>query len=393
MAVTRDGGFVLTGSSYESRPRFAVARYSATGDLVPSFGDAGVVRNDFSVTQDTFGATALAVDRAGRILVGGSADNRFGVARLLGNGSLDTSFSDDGRLTIAAMPESFGYTVESDPTNVFELADGKLLLVGWENAGDHGGCPQTVSVRLGADGTPDSSYGEGGVDRKEGDCAWVAAALLAPGERLITAGGIWNYFSEGDYQYLLRGPDGSKAVGMLHDPGGGLVSDADLLRGGDVLVAGNVVSEKCAVGDTVDGAPCSAMALKRLHSDGSPEASFGDGGLVTYPAIQPALDPSRFRLLVAQSMPETVRIHKGSLTVRPHCVAEIRTSCRFALTLKTRRAGAIQLKPMTLAAGTAGRLEASVGNLDAGTHGNLRGEVSAPGQDPVDVHARVTIDP
>jgi hypothetical protein len=275
---------------------------------------------------------------------------------------------------------------------VFEVADGKLLVAGTQNDGDlHGGCNYLVTVRVGADGSPDPSYGQDGVDRHRAGCALLAAATLGPGDELTTAGGVPEYSSDGDYEYLVRRPDGGEFTGMLHDPGGSLLSDADRLNDGNLLLSGTITSEQCAVGGNVDGAPCNAIGLKLVSPDGSSDDAFGDGGLVTYPPIHPALDRRRFRLLVALSMPETVRFHSDELRVRLRCPTEIRTGCRFALALKAGRGKAIELRPASLEAGASARFATEVPGLDLGDHGNLRGQVSAPGQDPVGVNSRVAI--
>lgn len=391
MAPTEDGGVVLAGYSYfDWRPRFAVARYTADGRPASSFGDGGIMRGDFSDAMHTRGATALAMDPAGRILVAGEAGGGYGLARLLGDGSFDGSFSADGRTIVAADHRPYTYN-SSVPTDVFALGDGRILVAGSQDFGDHGGCSEIVSARVTTDGEADPTYGEGGVERHRERCAGVVTALLGPDAQLTTAGSIFNYFEPEESEYVVRRPDGGVVAGTLHDPGGSRLSDAALMRDGDLILAGTVASQTCAVGPNVSGAPCRAIALKRVNPDGIADSSFGDGGLITYPSIDPTLNRARFRLLVAQSLPETVRVHRDLLTVRVICPAEIRTGCRFTLALKMRRGSVIKLSPTSLDAGTTRRLSAATAGVKTGKHGNLRGKVFAAGQKPVDVHARVRI--
>ena len=74
---------------------------AAPGDLDPLFGSGGKVTTDFAGSLDY--GTALALDSAGRLVVAGysgpvgSAD--FAVARYNPDGSLDASFSGDGKVT------------------------------------------------------------------------------------------------------------------------------------------------------------------------------------------------------------------------------------------------------------------------------------------------------
>lgn len=80
---------------------------AADGDLDTSFGGDGVVTVDFAVGSDhNDRAYAAVLQNDGRLVVAGRArfsasDTDFAVARLLPNGALDTSFSVDGRTTIA----------------------------------------------------------------------------------------------------------------------------------------------------------------------------------------------------------------------------------------------------------------------------------------------------
>ena len=73
----------------------------SAGDLDPSFGVAGKVTTSFGTSSAQ--ATTIAIQSDGRIVVAGyssiGGDNDFALARYKSDGSLDTSFDDDGTLT------------------------------------------------------------------------------------------------------------------------------------------------------------------------------------------------------------------------------------------------------------------------------------------------------
>ena len=81
---------------------FAVARYHQNGTLDTTFGEDGLVITDFGSANDY--ATAVALQADGKIFAAGptsdpSIDFRagnFALARYHPNGSLDTTFSGDG---------------------------------------------------------------------------------------------------------------------------------------------------------------------------------------------------------------------------------------------------------------------------------------------------------
>jgi uncharacterized delta-60 repeat protein len=78
---------------------FLVARFNADGTPDTSFGSFGVVRVDFEGGEDA--ARSVAQQPDGKLVVAGWAtranDVDFAVVRLLPDGTLDSSFSDDGK--------------------------------------------------------------------------------------------------------------------------------------------------------------------------------------------------------------------------------------------------------------------------------------------------------
>lgn len=84
---------------------FALARYNGDGSLDPSFGGDGRVTTDFERNDDE--AFAVAVQTDGKIVAGGSATpsgggwTQFALSRFNGDGSLDTTFDGDGKVTTA----------------------------------------------------------------------------------------------------------------------------------------------------------------------------------------------------------------------------------------------------------------------------------------------------
>jgi len=102
-----DGKLVVAGRA--ERPGtgddFALARFTSTGMLDPSFGAGGWVTTDFSGNRD--GASALALQPDGKLVASGTVGifnptppgRNFGTARYNADGSLDVSFNGDGKIT------------------------------------------------------------------------------------------------------------------------------------------------------------------------------------------------------------------------------------------------------------------------------------------------------
>ena len=117
VAVQADGKIVVAGSSDGN---FALARYGVDGALDPSFSGDGLVTTDIGGTDDGQG---VAIQPDGKIVVAGGSEGNFALARYTTGGGLDPSFSGDGKQTT-----DFG--LEDRATAVALQADGRIVVGG-----------------------------------------------------------------------------------------------------------------------------------------------------------------------------------------------------------------------------------------------------------------------
>jgi uncharacterized delta-60 repeat protein len=123
VALQADGKIVIAGVSESDDGNFALARYNDDGTLDPSFSGDGWQTTDFG-DRDYGHSMALGAD--GRIVVAGESAVDFALARYNPDGTLDTSFSGDGKTTT-----DFGGL-----DRAFDLAlqpDGKIVAAGTHN--------------------------------------------------------------------------------------------------------------------------------------------------------------------------------------------------------------------------------------------------------------------
>lgn len=125
---------------------FLTLRFNADGSPDTTFNaPSGFVSTDFG-GDDQGGSAALQSD--GKIVVFGTTTGAtgadFALARYNANGSLDTSFGTDGKVTVDFGGNEFG-------ANVVVQADGKIVVIG----GDFG---RALVARYHADGTADASF-------------------------------------------------------------------------------------------------------------------------------------------------------------------------------------------------------------------------------------------
>jgi len=132
VALQSDGKILVAGDVLGGAARnFGVVRYNTTGTLDASFDTDGIVITDFLANEDN--ARSIAVQPDGRILVGGSSHNGsnldFSLARYNTNGSLDVSFDTDGKVTTnIAGGLDLGFGLDVQP-------DGKIVQAGWGQNG------------------------------------------------------------------------------------------------------------------------------------------------------------------------------------------------------------------------------------------------------------------
>ena len=134
-AVARqpNGRLVVAGSS--DRTGFAVARYLPSGVLDASFGRGGIVR-----TAVYDGASALAIQPDGKIVLAGNTVDRFALARYTSDGRLDKNFGRGGRTTTAFGDFANAYALVRQP-------DGKLVVAGSQSRATGGDSVRACSLQ------------------------------------------------------------------------------------------------------------------------------------------------------------------------------------------------------------------------------------------------------
>jgi uncharacterized delta-60 repeat protein len=288
VAVLSDGRLVVAGSADmgSSTGSFAVARYNSDGTLDPSFGSGGLVTTPFP-GYPFAGASRVVVQPDGRIVAAGDVESSSGktisqgyaLARYNSDGSLDTSFGIGGRITISPHLSRGG----AGASGLAVQPDGRILVAGSTTPGY---ASEVALVRLEPDGSLDSSFGSNGIVttsfpgyqamRANGvtlqfDGRIVVTGLVAPPGSARFA--VVRYNSDGSL-------DTSFGTGGLATASFGGSNEAG--REVAVLPDGHIVT----VGYTFN--TISQFALARFGSDGRLDGSFGTGGQVTtsFPGYQ-----------------------------------------------------------------------------------------------------------
>lgn len=288
-AVQRDGKLVAVGEQGRraGAVRLLVARFNRDGSLDGGFNAGGIglplPGMEGGIRTGPVGtiATAVAVQRDGKIVVAGAETDPSGTApramlvtRLNSNGSLDRSFGGDGTVSL------LGGRAEA---RAIALHRGKILVGGSAvRGGASGGFPLTALARLNANGSLDRGFGSRGTRLLDFGRFSVANAVAVRGDgRIVLAGSARDNLqatsllaarltAHGARDRSFSG-DGLLLRQLARDAAYSSAFDLALVRRGKVVLAG--VATSAAAGST-------ALAL-RLRRNGGLDRSFGGDG-ITY---------------------------------------------------------------------------------------------------------------
>ena len=277
VAIQTDGRIVVVGSTVNgSTVDIAVVRYNTNGTLDTSFdGDGKAITPIGSSSVDI--AFSVAIQTDGRLVAAGSSrtgsQGDIAVVRYNTNGTLDTSFDGDGKVTTSIGPsEDIARSVEIQ-------TDGRIVVAG--NSFD-GPDPDFALVRYNTDGSLDTSFdGDGKVITPVGSDKSVAYSVAIQTDGRIVAAGCTGCISEAgdDFAVVRYNTDGTldtsfdgdgtviTQVGSGSDQAYSIAAQTD----GRLVVAGYSYS-----GSTED------FAVVRYNTNGALDNSFdGDGKAIT----------------------------------------------------------------------------------------------------------------
>ncbi|MCU0683625.1 MAG: delta-60 repeat domain-containing protein [Polyangiaceae bacterium] len=269
--------------------------------LDASFGEQGIVLLD-ELGSESYSPRTYAQGPGGRVsLLTRRAQQPFGadalITRLNADGSVDPTFG--GGTVIYPNFEAHHLIV---------LPDGKAVVAGRPSSGQQN---ELSFLRWNADGTPDASFGQGGLATVELEYPHIYSTSIvqmsAQGDRLIAAGTSsypGNGFEYESAAFALRLDADGSLDDTFHAPDG--VAHYHASEGQALYAANEYVSRLIARADgslvllgsgqrRVDYESESDVdfLLLRLNADGAFDASFGEGGAL-YVDHRPATPPGAF---------------------------------------------------------------------------------------------------
>jgi uncharacterized delta-60 repeat protein len=273
VAIQSDGKIVAAGfSNNGSNNDFALVRYNTNGTLDTTFDSDGKVTTAIGSGNDV--AYSVAIQSDGKIVAAGFgtvSNQDFALVRYNTDGSLDTSFDSDGKVT-----NSIGSSIDY-ARSVAIQSDGKIVAAGYSRSG--GNNDDFALVRYNTNGTLDTTFdSDGKVTTAIGSGADIAYSVAIQTDGKIVAAGYSNNGSNVDFTLVRYNTDGT--LDTTFDSDGKVTtaigSGTDQARSVAIQSDGKIV----AAGFTGEMGG-EDVALVRYNTDGSLDTNFGTGGKVT----------------------------------------------------------------------------------------------------------------
>lgn len=288
--LQNDGKIVAVGRAYDGFYGFSLVRYNTDGSHDTSFGvDGKVVTTDFDGLLNA-SARDVVIQADGKIVaVGEAGSGSFALARYNADGSLDTGFDSDGKVTTIV---GIGGSIAN---GVALQTDGRIVAAGIATSGVF---DAFVLVRYNTDGSLDASFDDGNpeagvVFQSERFLAGATDTAIQSDGRIVAVGftegfngdfALARFFGTGDPDYTLLDPPSIVPGVVRTDILSSNTSDAAaamvIQDDGKIVAAGSV-----ATGSFID-----AFALVRYNVNGSLDTTFGSDGIVTTGFIGPRND-------------------------------------------------------------------------------------------------------
>ena len=320
LAAYPDGRFVVCGPKYgqmsDNGFPYYVARYTPAGKLDTTFGTGGytTIPGRLDVSR------ALAVDPAGRVVLGAVRAMGLTVVRVTADGNLDAGFGTNG---VATIPISVTASQSATVSAFGFQTDGRIVVVGQDVGATGRGqvFPDSIAVgRFSDAGQADASFGTGGevtlpYPLGEQNQAFANAVAIRPDGRIVVAGGaaaskisqafVHITYALSDAVVVSMNSDGqldptfgnggraTLATPGVDDP----ASRLRILPDGGVLIGGGGNSYATGSFGSYSATPTAFSA--RFTADGNPDSTYGTSGRVDLPGMTNVIPLADGRALLA----------------------------------------------------------------------------------------------
>lgn len=273
LIIRPNGKILIAGATLNNGLNdFVLVQYNSDGTVDNNFGLGGIVKIDFGAND---GANCMAIYNDGKIVVAGVSGDfnlkLFAIARINSDGSMDNTFSNDGK-EMTQIGDYMNFANDLAIAN-----DGKIIVAGGASNNDE--TDYAVLVRYNIDGTIDYTFGSDGNGRvycsQGADDTFTSIAILNDG-KILAAGN--SYINDINFDDIL----------LVRYTNNGLIDDTFGANG--KVFTNYCTNDYCnslivqqdnkivAAGGSIG---CPAFVLSRYTENGTLDNSFGNSGILT----------------------------------------------------------------------------------------------------------------
>jgi uncharacterized delta-60 repeat protein len=280
-------GKILIGYTSQNlfNSRSTLLRLLPNGAVDASFGNAGKIDIGMTLIGDATWLYSIALQTDGKILANclattSSASQKYIIARIKTNGTLDTSFGINGLARCPYLPGENRHVIAN---TICLQNDGKILATGIIPT-DGINADTMFILRYNTNGTPDATYGINGIVKTSGTFVPGAMDIDATDHAYVIGIGSVNTYN--DTFYLMKFSPTGPIVSSF-GVGGTLTVNAKLAIWNaheQLTFAGRLALQpdgKILVAGNSDTSSTSLFRLCRLLPDGQMDATFAPNGTIT----------------------------------------------------------------------------------------------------------------
>lgn len=276
VVIQSDGKICAATTWYSGIDRdYRVTRLNIDGSLDSAYGNAGSVTTD--IHNENNDVTSIAIQPDDKILVTGPSFISTALVRYNTDGSLDTTFGTGG-----IVYTTLSTTYWSSINFLAVQADGKIVGAGYYSDSTNFNSTDIAILRFNADGTSDTTFGNGGkvFIQLSNYLNFAEAIAIQTDGKIVVAAQIYNAQNYTDFGLVRCNPNGSL--------------DSTFGIGGKVLTVVTNVDDyaysmviqpdgKIIVGGTsnISLSDSARFTLICYNTDGSLDSTFGTSGIVT----------------------------------------------------------------------------------------------------------------
>jgi uncharacterized delta-60 repeat protein len=284
MAIQPDGKVIVVGFSLGFyRSGAALARYNPNGSLDSTFGVGGKV-----VSTLRFGISSVTLQPDGKIIAGGGDGRSMGAVRFNTDGSLDTTFGNGGTALVDFHSHPLGMQVVGNDIGL--QSDGKIIVAGYVESSSHAdfalvrlNINGSLDTSFGDNGRVTTDFETSSIPVYVSE-DWIFGLSIQTDNKIVVAGTASKSNELGNlagYRFALARYNVNGSVDTSFGTSGRVTTDLPSSGGQGVVVQPDGRILVVGYGEGTSDENFESIFLIRYNRDGSLDNTFGSGGIVS----------------------------------------------------------------------------------------------------------------